>query len=87
MNSLVTEYGPTGETPRKKMDFNMETIVIKGPARDYCKRDDAAKVTTCYHPGFKLVRDENGLYSYAQVAPNDLNNNTRIDMPRIPGQY
>lgn len=87
MNSVVTEYGPTGATPRKKMDFNMETIVIKGTPRDFCKRDDNAKVTTCYHSGFKLVRDANGLYSYAKVAGDDLNNGTRVDMPRIPGQY
>jgi hypothetical protein len=87
MNSAITEYGSTGITPKKKMDFNMETIVIKGPTRDYCKRDDNAKVTTCYHSGFKLVRDENGLYSYAKVAPSDVNNSTRVDMPRLPGQY
>ena len=66
MNDEVTYYGPTGKMPGRAEPQPVETVVVKGePKKEYCKRDEANKTTTCtYVDRFYLVRDADGYYHY-----------------------
>ena len=76
----TTIYGPTGPMPGEPVHFKVRTVVIKGKDNGaYCKRNAADNATECYHPGY-LVRDEDGYYSYGEVATKDEKRNvtTRV---------
>jgi len=61
-------YGPTGPVPGQRAKFETKTIIIKGEEKPAsCSRDLAAKTTTCPNPGYRICRDDNGLYGYCEA--------------------
>ena len=61
----VTTYGATGKIPGEADKPDVETIVVKGPAKgDYCERNKTNDATICYHNGTRITRDSEGFYHY-----------------------
>jgi hypothetical protein len=51
--------------PGEPMKFDIETTVINAkPLPKYCTHDNTNRQTVCFTDEVRLVRDENGFYSY-----------------------
>jgi len=65
LNSETTQYGPTGDLPGEPQQSTVKTVVIRGKTKgNYCRRNDDQRAVVCFDEGLRLVRDDDGYYSY-----------------------